>query len=467
MRDSFIKWGITIAVGLLIWMIPIPAGLKPQAWMLFSIFVATIVGFILQPIPMGAMAIVSLTFCGLIKVATLAELLQGFSNTTIWLIVAAFLLSRGFAKTGLGKRIAFLLIRSFGGSSLKLGFAIVASEAIFSPATPSSAARGGAILFPIVRSLASAFDSEPGPSANRIGRYLMQVGFQANSSSGALFLTAMVANPMCMAFAQQAFNIQVTWMQWAQAAVVPGFLAMIAIPIVYYWISPPELKETPEAPILAREELEKIGPMSLEEKIMCFVFVLCIVLRATSGYHKINATLVALIGASVLLITKTITWEDVLNEKGAWDTMIWIGVLITLAGLLTKVGLIAWFSKAVMGLLGGFPWLYTLIILLAIYLYSHYLFASLSAHTTALYPAMIAVAAAAGAPPMMVALVFAFFSNFCAGITHFGNGVAPIYFGAGYVSQATWWRNGFIMSLVNYGIWVGIGLVWWKFIGLW
>ena len=465
--NSTRRWLVTIAVGVVIWLFPHPEGLKPEAWTLFAVFVATIIGFILQPIPMGAMAIVSLTFCGFIGIASLKDLLLGFSNTTIWLIVAAFLLSRGFNKTGLGRRIAFLIIRSCGSSSLKLGYAIVASEAVFSPATPSSAARGGAILYPIVQSLSSAFQSEPGPSANRIGRYLMQVGFQANGSSGALFLTAMVANPLCAAFAQQAFNIQITWMQWAQAAFVPGFIAMAAIPIIYYWISPPDLKKTPEAPQLAREELTKMGPMSRGEKIMCFVFVACILLWATSSYNKFDATLVALFGASVLLVSKTITWQDVLEEKGAWDTMVWIGVLITLAGLLTKVGLIAWFSALIGGLLGGFSWMYALMILLAVYLYSHYLFASLSAHTTAMYPAMIAVAAAAGAPPLMTALVFGFFSNFCSGLTHYGNGVAPIYFGAGYVSQATWWRNGFIMSVVNYVIWVGIGFAWWKVIGLW
>ena len=467
MNEITRKWIITLAAGLIVWFLPVPTGVKPLAWKLFAVFIATILGFILQPISMGAMALLSLTVTGFLGLASMNELLSGFSNSTIWLIVSAFLLSRGFSKTGLGRRISYILIRTFGNNTLKLGYAIMASEYVFSPATPSTAARGGAIIYPVVRGLASAFSSEPGTSARRIGAYLMQVGFQSNCMSGALFLTGMVANPLCVAFAQQAFNINITWMDWAVAAIVPGTLAMLAIPIVLFIIYPPELKKTPEAYKLASDELEKMGPMSRDEKIMCFVFVASILLWATSQFTKLDATLIALGGGSLLLFTMVLTWKDVLNEHGAWDTMIWIGALITLAGLLSKHGLIAWMSKLVASSLTGISWPVTLSIILLVYLYSHYMFASLSAHTTALYPAFIAVAGAAGAPPLLVALSMAFFSNFCSCLTHYGNGVAPIYFGAGYMSQATWWRNGLIMSFVYLACWLGIGLPWWKFIGLW
>ena len=61
---SFIS--VTI-LGAVIWFIPVPAGLKPQAWHLLAIFVATIVGIIMNPIPMGAMALIGITVCALTK----------------------------------------------------------------------------------------------------------------------------------------------------------------------------------------------------------------------------------------------------------------------------------------------------------------------------------------------------------------------------------------------------------------
>jgi len=461
------KWLIVIVSGLVIYLIPVPTGVKPLAWNILAVFVATIVGCIIQPIPLGAISIASISLLGFLGLATVTEVLAGFSNPTIWLIVSAFLLSRGFSKTGLGRRVSYLLIQKYGDNSMKLGYAIMLSEYVFSPATPSTAARGGAIVYPIAKSLASAFNSEPGPTAKKIGTYLMQVGFQSNAMSGSLFLTAMIANPMVMVFAEQAFGIKVSWMDWAVAAFVPGTLAMFLIPLVLFYIVPPEQKKTPEAPGMATEELNKMGPMSREEKIMAAVFVGSILLWATATFTKLDATIIALGAGSVLLVTNVLTWKDALNENGAWDTMVWVGVLSTVAGLLNKHGLITWFSKLTAASLVGIPWMVTLIAILLIYLYSHYMFASLTGHAAALYPAFIAVAAAAGAPVMLVALTMGFFSNFCGGLTHYGNGVAPIYFGSGYVSQALWWRTGFIMSLVYLVCWFGVGLPWWKVIGLW
>lgn len=461
------KWLIVLASGLLVYMIPVPAGVKPVAWNLLAVFVGTIIGCIIQPIPLGAISLASLSLIGFLGLAKIGELLSGFSSSTIWLIVSAFLLSRGFSKTGLGKRISYLLIKRFGNKTIKLGFAIMLSEYVFSPATPSTSARGGAIVYPIARSLASAFGSEPGETAKKIGAYLMQVGFQSNCMSGGLFMTAMIANPMMMLFTQQAFNINVTWMQWAIAAFVPGTVAMVLIPILLFYLVPPEQKHTPEAPEFASSELERMGPMSREEKIMASVFLGSILLWATATITNLDATLIALGSGAVLIITNVLTWKDVLNETGAWDTMIWVGVLSTIAGLLNKHGLITWFSKLTASSLVGIPWMMTLIALLLIYLYSHYFFASITGHVVAMYPAFIAVAGAAGTPPLLAALSLAFFSNFFACLTHYGNGVGPIYFGAGYMTQATWWRTGFIMSLVYLACFLGLGLPYWKLLGVW
>jgi DASS family divalent anion:Na+ symporter len=91
----------------------------------------------------------------------------------------------------------------------------------------------------------------------------------------------------------------------------------------------------------------------------------------------------------------------------------------------------------------------------------------MTAHATALYPSFLAAALAAGAPPLIAALALAYFSNLNAGITHYGTGSAPVYFGAGYVKQGTWWKLGFFISLMNLVFWVGIGMLWWKLIGYW
>lgn len=467
MNSKLVKALATIALGAAIWFIPVPQGLKPEAWRLMAIFVATIFGFILQPLPIGAIALISVTFTALAGVLKPAEALSGFSNTTIWLIVAAFLFAKGFIKTGLGRRIAFMLIKAIGDSTLKLGYTLVISDLIISPATPSNTARAGGIIFPIVRSLCTAFGSEPGPTARRVGSYLMQTAYHGNAITSAMFLTSMAGNPLIALLAAKTLNIQLTWGQWALASSVPGLVSLLVVPYFLYKFYPPELKNTPEAKKFAVDELTKMGPMSRGETIVALVFVGALLLWSTSQYTKLDATVVALMAVAVMLATEVLEWKDVLDEKGAWDTLVWMGALVGLADFLAKLGFIPWFAQSMAASIVGIPWVQAFVVLTIVYLYAHYGFASLTAHITAMYPAFIAVAVAAGAPAYLVALALAFMSNLCMSLTHYAAGPSPIYFGAGYVDQSTWWRLGFIVSVINLIIWVGLGAIWWKVLGLW
>ncbi len=467
MNRNVVKALATIALGAAIWFFPVPQGLKPEAWHLTAIFAATIFGFILQPLPIGAVALASVTFTALAGVLKPAEAISGFANTTIWLIVAAFLFAKGFIKTGLGRRIAFLLIKAIGDSTLKLGYTLVLSDLIISPATPSNTARAGGILFPIVRSLCTAFESEPGTSARRVGSYLMQTAYQGNTITSAMFMTSMAGNPLIALLAAKTLNIQLSWGQWALASVVPGIISILVVPYFLYKFYPPEIKKTPEAKALAAKELTAMGPMSRGEKIVASVFIGALLLWSTSQYTQLDATVVALLAVVVMLAAQVLEWKDVLEEKGAWDTLVWMGALVGLADYLAKLGFIPWFAKTMAASIVGIPWLQAFIVLTVVYLYAHYAFASLTAHITAMYPAFIAVAAAAGAPPYLVALALAFMSNLCMSLTHYAAGPSPIYFGAGYVEQGTWWRLGFIISVINLIIWVGLGSMWWKVLGLW
>lgn len=441
MSKSLRNWIIVLAIGFVIWVCPTPQGLTPNAWHLFAVFAATIAGFILQPISMGAVAFIALTFCAITGVLKTGQALMGFGNGTIWLIVCAFFLSRAFIKTGFGRRIAFLIIKYIGRSSLTLGYSIALSELIVSPAMPSATARGGGVFYPIVQSLANAFGSQPGPTAG---------------------------NPLCVGLAATAVGVEITWMNWAVAAIVPGLISLFLVPVLMLKLSPPEIRDIPDARDLAVNELEKMGPMSLQEKVLAFVFVMCLALWATGSWTKLGATPVAMLAVAIMLIAKVLDWKDILSEKGAWDAMFWMGGLVALATALAKSGFIAWIAKLIGTAVAAanMGWIASFVLISLIYIYSHYCFASVTARISAMYAAFVAVAAACGVPAMLVAITFGCFANLPISLTHYGNGCGPVYFGAGYVSQGEWWRNGFIITTINVVIWLTIGMAWWKFIGL-
>lgn len=467
LKTNFQKGMLSILAGAAIWFFPMPEGLKPQAWQMFAIFVATIIGFILHPLPIGAIALIAVGLTGFLKILAPAAVLSGFGNATIWLIVSAFLFAKGFIKTGLGRRIAYKIMAAIATSSLKLGYTMAITDLIVAPATPSNTARGGGILFPIVKSLCAAFESEPGPTAKKIGSYLVACTFQNNCITSSMFVTAVAPNLLVVTLAKETAGVDISWGLWALAAIVPGLLALAICPYLVYKICPPELTQTPEAPELARRELAKMGPMSKEEKIVFGTFLLALGLWATSSFTGLNATMIALVCIGIMLIGGALVWEDVITEKGAWDTLFWMGGLMSLATGLAKSGFVDWFAKGVAASLTGISWLTALAILCLINMYVHYAFASLSAHVGALYAAFLAVAVAAGAPPMMAALALGCQTGIMGCLTHYATGPAPIFFGAGYHSQPEWWRVGFICSLLSLIAFLVIGPVWWKVLGLW
>lgn len=467
MNSKLSKGLVCLLVLAVLWFIPSPAGLKTSAWHLFAIFLSTILGIVLQPLASGAIVIISITFCISTGLITLKEALLFWSNSTVWLILAAFLFAKGFVKTGLGRRIALLLTEKFGSSTLSLAYVLAANDLIMAPATPSNTARAGGVLFPIVMSLVKSFDSNPGPTARKVGSFIVLSVVFCDCITSAMFMTAMVSNPVIADLAFKTLGIEISWALWFKGAIVPGILSLIATPLFLYIFYPPELKKLSNAKEIARQHLEEMGPIKKAEKMMLVIFIMVLGLWATSLYTKLDSTYIAFIGMSAMLITCVIEWSDVTEEKAAWDVFVWLGGVIGLAGLLAKFGLITWFANTVSSYLVGVPWWVAFIAVVIVYYYSHYAFAGMTSHVVLMYIGLVAIAVSAGTPKYVAALSLGYLSSLCASLTHYGTAPAPIYFAAGYVDQQTWWKFGFLVSLLNIVIWVGVGSIWWKILGLW
>ncbi|KAF1897079.1 hypothetical protein Lal_00034781, partial [Lupinus albus] len=452
----------SIATGLILWFVPVPAGVSRNAWQLLAIFLGTIVGIITQPLPLGAVAILGLGVSVLTKTLPFAAAFSGFGDPIPWLICFAFFFAKGFIKTGLGNRVAYQFVSLFGSSSLGLGYSLVFSEALLAPAIPSVSARAGGIFLPLVKSLCVACGSNVGDGTeDKLGSWLMLTCFQTSVISSAMFLTAMAANPLCATLTLNSINQTIGWLDWAKAAIVPGLVSLVLVPLILYVIYPPTLKSSPDAPKLAREKLQMMGPMTGHEKIMTATLLLTVGLWVFGGILNIDAVTAAILGLSVLLVTGVVTWKECLGEGVAWDTLTWFAALIAMAGYLNKYGLISWFSQTVVKFVGGLglSWQLSFGILVLLYFYSHYFFASGAAHIGAMFTAFLSVATALGTPPFFGAMVLSFLSNLMGGLTHYGIGSAPVFYGANYVPLAKWWGYGFLISIVNIIIWLGLGVI--------
>jgi DASS family divalent anion:Na+ symporter len=465
---------ITVAIGLIIWFIPAPAGVKPEAWHLLAIFLATIIGVILKAASMGTLCMMAIALVALTGVLapgnparSITLALRSFGDKVIWLIGISFFIARGFIKTGLGSRIAYIFIKLFGKSSLGLAYSLGAADLILAPAIPSNTARGGGIIYPIMKSMSMSLGSVPDkPETHRkVGSYLTLNSYYMNLIASAMFLTGTASNPMCQKFAAD-LGIHISWMSWFYAAIVPGLASMIIIPYLLYKIYPPELKKTTEAPAMAIGKLKEMGSVTKNEWLMLMAFVILLVLWVTGDLFKIDATTTAFIGLTILLLTQVLTWEDIKSEKGAWDTIVWFATLVMMAGSLNELGFIPWFGKLIQVQLLGLSWSIAFPIIVTVYFLSHYLFASATAHVAAMYAALLAVGVAMGVPPLLLALMLGFTGSLYGTITHYAHGPAPVYFGSGYVDVKNWWIMGLVIGVALLAIWMGIGGLWWKVTGV-
>lgn len=461
------RWGLIFATAAVILAFGTPEGIAPESWHLFAIFAATIVGSIVQPLPAGAVVFLGVCAIAVTGTMTPVDSLRGYADPIVWLVLCAFFIARGVLRTGLGRRIAFLFIRTLGKRSLGLSYALVSTDAVLATIVPSNSARAGGIVFPIARSLAEAYDSTPGPSAKRLGAYLMATVYQGDVIASAMFLTGQASNVLIAKFAMDATGFELSYAKWALGAIVPGLAALILAPLLIYRIFPPEVKHTPHATEFAQEELTRMGPMTRDERMMLLVFVLVAGLWITQSWHSIHYAVVALVGVAVLILTRVLDWDDVMSQRPAWDVFIWYGGLVRMADALGQTGITRRFAEVMAGMTVGWAWGAALAVLLLIYFYAHYGFASITAHATAMFTPFLVVTIGAGAPVALAVLGLAYYSNLSACLTHYGTTPAPIYFGARYVTQRDWWRIGFIVSLLTISTWAVLGLIWWKVLGWW
>jgi L-tartrate/succinate antiporter len=468
-----------VVVAIVIALIPAPSGLPQHAWYYFAIFAGVIVGLMFEPLPGGAIGLIGVTLVTVLSEyvffspeqlaktgfnaarASLSWALSGFSNTTVWLIFGAFMFALGYEKTGLGRRIALILVKAMGRKTLTLGYAVTIADLLLAPFTPSNTARSGGTIYPVIRNLPPLYDSQPNdPSMRRVGSYLMWVAIAATCVTSSMFLTALAPNLLAAELVKKIAKVELTWGTWFIYFAPVGILLLVLVPLLTYWLYPPEVKEGAEVPAWAAKELEKMGSLSQKEITLGILVVLALLLWIFGG-DIMEATTAAIVVISLMLLLNVVTWDDITGNKAAWNTLAWFATLVALADGLSRVGFVNWFAQTVATKLEGvFPQA-AVATLLFINFFGHYLFASGTAHVTAMIPVLLAVASTVpGIHMHTLALGLCLQLGIMGIITPFATGPSPIYYNSGYLPAADYWRLGAIFGVIFFVAFLVIGVPW-------
>jgi L-tartrate/succinate antiporter len=472
LRAMVVKVGFPLAIGIGLLLAPVPGGLTPNAWRYFALFCTVIAGLITEPIPpaiIGLGGVIAAAALGLIREEPSQSAqwaLSGFGNATVWLIFAGYMFTLGYTQTGLGRRIALQLVRLLGHRTLGLGYAVTLADLALAPFTASATARSAGTIFPIVRQIPELYASRPDDgTARRMGAYVLYTALVASFITSSMFITALAPNTLAVTVMRQTAGVTVSWVDWFVGFAPVGFLLLAVVPYVIYKLYPPEIRNAPEAPRWAADQLLAMGPMSRRE-LTLLVLVCCALGLWIGAIHYIEPALTAMLVVLLMVMCRVVTWNDVIGHAQAWNILVWFATMVTLAGGLAETKFVGWVAQSIAPSLQGVAPTTAIVTVAGVYFFLHYFFASITAHTASLLPVFLAMAVTI---PVLSATEWALLLSYPLGLmgvlTTYTAGHNPIYYGSGYISRQAFWVLGLVLGLFFFATYLAIGVPWLMYLG--
>jgi DASS family divalent anion:Na+ symporter len=467
-NKKLLSLAVVALIPIIMWNIPAPSGLETETWHIVALYLGLLAGLILKPYNEPIITLIIVGFAAMFMKNDI--LLKGYGNNMTWFIAMVTIVCTAFVKTGLGKRIAYNLLLKSGNSTLGLGYLMMLTDLILSPATGSNSSRT-TIIYPIFRSISEGVGSTPDSNPKKLGAYLTMLMYVVSQGTSALFLTGMATNAITVSLITEMLGIHISWGMWILASIVPAGLFLLCDPFVVYLFNKPELKTLEEIKPVARQGLDELGPVTRDEKVLFLFFILAILgwmFGPKLTFINLNMQVVGFVFLALVLLARILDWNDVIGAKGAWNIFVWYGAFYGVATALSGAGFYTWLADFLGGVLdlSRMNGLLATAFLLFVSLAVRYFFVSNSAFVASFYPVLFALTLNTKANPMVTGLLLAFFASYGALLTHYGNGAGLITFASGYVSQKDFWRVGTIMVFVALLIFFCIGLPYWKIIGL-
>jgi L-tartrate/succinate antiporter len=472
------RWRVAVPLlaGAIVALLPAPAGLGQQAWYYVALFTAVILGLITEPLPPSAVGFIGVTVAAVaglpfsdahrsapgfrLPAEAVRWALGGFANSTVWLIFAAFVFAMGYEKTGLGRRIALLMVTALGHRTLGLGYAVAFSDVLLAPFTPSNTARSAGMIYPVIRNIPELYGNGTGQPARQLGTYLMWVAFATTCVTSSMFVTALAPNLLLLDLARASTGVTISWTAWCVGFLPVGVILIALVPWITYRLHPPETRTSLEVPRWAAGALREMGPVGRHEFGMAALALGSLTLWIFAG-AVIDPTLVAMVAVAAMLVLGIVTWDDVLANRPAWNVLAWFATLVVLADGLNRVGVVTWLGRGASAMLAGHSPLVVMTVLVAMFFVMHYAFAGITAHTTAVAPVFLAAGASIDGMPVPTFVMLLGFSLGIMGVlTPYATGPAPLYYGCGFIGRKEFWRLGLGFGVLFLGALLGVGMPW-------
>jgi anion transporter len=461
------RWGVPLAVlcMLLVWFMPTPVSLALAGKKALVLFSGVFVLYLTEAIPLAITSLAVVPGAVLLGVTNLKGALDGFSSSSVYLLVGAFILASAMVKTQLAERITYVILSKIGCSTRNITIGVTLANVCLAFLVPSSTART-AILLPVCLSIISTFKAE-GRSHFAIG-LLLTLAF-TNATIGAGILTATVPNPVTIDFIIKAGGPAISYLDW----LIYGFPPALLMTFFAWWfiqrVYHPERSEIPGGQEHIDEKLAHFGKMTSPEWRALIVFAIVVILWAAGSLLKMDATTACLIGVVLLFLPKfgVLTWADA-NKGVSWQIVLVCGGGISLGDMLMKTGAAKWLAVSIFNALGlhTLSTLALLILVMVVIQYLHIFFVGTTAMATAFLPIILALAAEANLPPAVLALPAGMIIGGYPLLMFYNTLPNILVYGTGQLRMEDFPRVGIVICAVACIFYAFCAATYWRWVGL-
>lgn len=462
-KQAYKKIGFWIGLVLffLILFSPTPQTLSFEAWHVAAVALLMAAWWGTEAIPLPVTALLPLALFPLLQISDFQTAAISYANPNIFLFMGGFILALAIQSSGLHKRLALSVISVINDSATNLigafmGISFFISMWVMNTSTTL-------MLLPICLAICSNIkESIPVISKKEFNNFeislLLGIAYAA-SIGGMSSLVGTAPNIVFAGFMQENFSIEISFLGWMKVALPIGLIMLItAFITLTKIIYPSNFIFNTTARKKINLTLNKLGPMSKDEKKVLLVFIITALLWLTRTYineYKIITGLtdagIAIIAAISLFIipsqnkkTELLVWNEA--KKLPWGLLILFGGGLSLAKAINSSGLGQWLGEAFILVIDFEPWILVLLIITFIIFLTE--LTSNTATTSTFLPIAASIAVALSVSPSSIAIPLVLASSL-AFMLPVATPPNAIVYGSGKLTIKNMIKAGFVLNLAG------------------
>lgn len=344
---------------------------------------------------------------------------MAYGNPIVFMYMGGFMIALAVEKWDLHRRIALTIISFIGTSGKKIILGVLIATAFLSMWISNAAT--ALMMLPIALALISQVEEREvmsGDSLDAFGKGLLLTVAYSASIGGLATIIGSVPNAVLVGIANSTLDADISFADWF----VFGFpISMVLLAFLFFYITSMKFRFDENKDIssnFAKDELNKLGPMNKNEKLVAVVFFITGLLWISSGFlpefisDHLTDTIIGMLGGVSLFVIpstkekgKLLEWEDMKDLP--WGLLVLFGGGMSLAAAFDDSKLTDWFGDILSGL-EIFPYFIIITILTASVLMMTELMSN-TATSNMLIPISIGLAAGLGIEPygLMAAVALA------------------------------------------------------------